>query len=484
MAYLLRLTLALLLAFVAGSAVAAIPLVERWSGTGTYGPMPNHIESTPQAVCAAIAADHNSNPAEWGGTANAPFSGSITSQTSTTANCGIYNKNGFWHTRQITKLANGCPANSTLSGGACQCNAGFVEDETGSACVLPPPPCEALAGKSAGSRTWRGTGSSFSFCDLYQEVGAGKCIATAYSDIGWTDPDGATYRQGSATYTGGTGSTCDGAGGTAENPAGSSPVGSDGQPPVTPDEGTAAPSPCPTGQAPGEVNGQRVCAPIGSDAPTTAPSPQSGTETKTNPDGSSTTKETSGTTQCAGGKCTTTNTVITTTKDASGNVTGTETETTSSTESRATFCQANGKSAQCAGEGDGNGGSFGGDCVAGFKAESDDAVIAAMALEQHNRNCELLRKDGEASQWLEGEGARTDDRTGDNPHNDTVDVGPSNFDTSDALGGGGCALNKTISVRGLSVELPFNMLCDPLAVLGQLLVAVSLLLAARIVIRG
>ncbi|MNR54609.1 hypothetical protein D3C85_1748260 [compost metagenome] len=72
----------------------------------------------------------------------------------------------------------------------------------------------------------------------------------------------------------------------------------------------------------------------------------------------------------------------------------------------------------------------------------------------------------------------------DSPNNAEFTIGVGSFDTSDALGGGGCSLNKTVTVRGYSVALPFNVLCDPLAVFGQILVAVAFLLAARIVTRG
>lgn len=107
-----------------------------------------------------------------------------------------------------------------------------------------------------------------------------------------------------------------------------------------------------------------------------------------------------------------------------------------------------------------------------------------MAEEQYRRNCETLRTDTEPSTWVAAEGQKTGNATDGNPNNSSVSIGPGNFDQSDALGGGGCNLNKTVVVRGYSVALPFNVLCDPLAVLGQILVAVSLLLAARIVTRG
>ncbi len=285
------------------------------------------------------------------------------------------------------------------------------------------------------------------------------------------------YTVGTATVTGGT--CMEGAG---EAP-GTVPVGA---PPGTTGEPNTAPAPCPVGQAPGTVNGTQICAPMGTDTPTVAPAPDAGTKVETNADGSSTTKTTTGTTECKAGTCTTTTTVTTVTKDASGTVTGTSVTGGSTSQSQSAFCQANGKSPQCAGEGDGEGGSFSGDCVAGFKADGDDAILNAMALEQHKRNCQLLDTTGPEAQEVTAEMEKTGNRTGDedNPNNSEVNIGSGNFDTSDALGGGSCNLNKTVVVRGYSATLPFNVLCDPLGVLGQVLVAVSLLLAARIVTRG
>lgn len=58
------------------------------------------------------------------------------------------------------------------------------------------------------------------------------------------------------------------------------------------------------------------------------------------------------------------------------------------------------------------------------------------------------------------------------------------IDMSDALGGGGCISDLSISVLGQSISLPISVICPYLAMLGNVLVAVSLLLAVRIVGRG
>lgn len=324
----------------------------------------------------------------------------------------------------------------------------------------------------------------FFYCDSWSPKGGGKCVASiADADMCFGGTNGRYVCTGIAKYTGAQASNCEGSGGNGEEPADMSPKPTDGLPPNEPKEGTAAPAACPTGQAPGEVNGVRVCMPMGKDDPTTEKAPGNGKKEEKNPDGSSTTTEQSGTTKCKDGVCSTTTTTTTTTKDASGNVTGSTSKDTTTTQSKGEFCSKNANSKQCTGEGTGKS-SFAGNCHTGFVAISDDAVTNAMAQEQHKRNCETLRTDTEPSTWLQAEGQRTDDRTAGNPHNETVNVGPSGFDSTDALGGGGCSLNKTITVAGHKITLPFNVLCNPLEMLGWLLVAVSFLLAARIVTRG
>lgn len=332
-----------------------------------------------------------------------------------------------------------------------------------------------LAGKAAGSRNWNGTADSFTFCDGWNDVGGGKCTATAWKQLSWEDPKGSGkwISQGEAVYTGNRASSCNGTGGTGSDPAGSTPT-PDKNPPNTPAPGEAAPSPCPAGQAPGEVNGMRICAPLGSDVPKRG----TDTTTTTNPDGSTT--RTDQNTNCDGAKCT-----VDTTKCTTPQAGGTPScSTTSTTSNQQGFCDSNKGNKACQGQGDGTPSGFGGNCDAGFKAVGDDAVLNAMAQEQYKRNCETLRTDTEPSTWVVAEGQKTGNAMQGNPNNGTVSIGPGNFDQSDALGGGGCSLNKTVVVRGYSVALPFNVLCDPLAALGQILVAVSLLLAARIVTRG
>ncbi|WP_291554698.1 virulence factor TspB C-terminal domain-related protein [Comamonas sp. SCN 65-56] len=139
------------------------------------------------------------------------------------------------------------------------------------------------------------------------------------------------------------------------------------------------------------------------------------------------------------------------------------------------------------GGGDGEGGegpnsSFMGTCMGGFQCEGD-AVQCAIAREQHRRNCALFVDETLESKLYEAEKGKEGSQTEALPGNSTVDLTP-NINQTDALGGGACVGDKTVSVMGQSITLPFSVLCPYLEMLGNILVAVSLLLAVRIVMRG
>ncbi|WP_157632267.1 virulence factor TspB C-terminal domain-related protein [Variovorax sp. CF313] len=379
----------------------------------------------------------------------------------------------------VYQQANGnvCPANSAAVSGGCQCNTGYVENAAHTACELPPDPCVALAGKSAGSKNWNGVVDSFTFCDGWNDIGDGKCTATAYKALSWEDPpkSGKWYSQGEAVYTGNRASSCTGTGGSGSDPAGSTPT-PDKNPPVNPPPGEAAPSPCPPGQIAGDFNGSRICAQRGSDTPV------QGTDGKTvkNPDGSTT--GTTGTTKCEGGKCTTDSTVCNT--PAGGGTPACSTTTT--TDSQTGFCNANKGSKVCEGQGDGTPTSFGGTCATGFKAVSDDAVLNAMALEQYKRNCQIFDTTGVASQQYATESAKTGDQTTDLPGNSSIDLS-GGADMTDALGGGGCPADQTIAInvagRSFSFVLAVSKACQGMEWLGIALVAATAIACAFIVFK-
>ncbi|WP_225785542.1 hypothetical protein [Xenophilus sp. Marseille-Q4582] len=305
----------------------------------------------------------------------------------------------------------------------------------------------------------------------------GGCKIGLTNTRSFPDPDGTYYTQGDAVFTGG---TCT----LGDPPA---------EPEGTTKEPEAKPSDC-IGGYQGEVLGMYYCA---------KPDPTSGVDwngtSKTKgADGTETIKETK--TTCIGDTCKTE--TKTTTKDANGNTTGTTTNTV--TENKGTLCAREPGNGACpssgtgtgskgqTGSGSGGGGgngqggesSFAGNCASGFVAISDDAVTNAMAKEQHTRNCQLLNTEGEAQTEVNTEMQKDKTNvTGDNPNNEEVSMS-NRIDTNDALGGGSCELNKELVIQGFTVTLPFNNLCGSLGMLGNLLVAVAMLLAGRIITRG
>ena len=379
--------------------------------------------------------------------------------------------------------------NATPAFGACSDTAASTYNGVGSI-TIPVDVCASMAGKSAGTVQWFAgpvgaypTKPSYSYCDSYQSVGNGLCTATATKDI-CAGVDGQWVCTGAASYSGVKASSCTGDGSAPGTPSPITKPSDGSAAPVTPKAGEAAPAPCAAGMQAGTVNGVRVCAPYGVDAPTVSASPETGIKTVVNADGTSTTTTTKGVTTCAGNVCTTNNNVSTTNNNAAGAPTSTASSATNTSQSASAFCQSNGKSAQCSGQGDGKGGSFSGSCAAGFKADGDDAVLNAMAQEQFRLNCKVLAADAAESVAISALLDSAGVTQAVNPNDKTVNISSSSFDTSSALGGGSCNLNKTIVVARMSATLPLNVLCDPLAVLGQLLVAVSLLLSVRIVGRG
>lgn len=485
MAHLVRL-IGLLLLLACGTAHALLQPSPKWGPGGT-----RFTHDTPELACRAF--DVSDVP-------DAAFVAAIAGDNAAHKKCQwngtVYGMKQNFQRGQVFLGGAFCPANSNaVNAGECKCAEGYAEQ--GGSCVAQSG-CEALAGTSAGNVRFDGGPASGSpntehfYCDGWNPAGGGQCVAEAQSSV-CGGSDGRWICSGVAVYTGKRASTCDGSGGNGDTPSSGTPKPEDGTKPE-PDPGTAAPSACPAGQAPGEVNGVSVCAPMGSDQPTAGPAPGNGSTTTQNPNGSSTTTNQTGTTKCTATSCTTTTSTTTTTRNPDGTTTSSTTNNTS-TQSRGEFCAKNPKNGQCGGSGSGGGGGgggdgdgesgFGGTCAAGFKATSDDAVLNAMAEEQHKRNCELLDTTGDPQSEVAAESAKTGNVTGDNPNNTSASIGPGSIDTSNALGGGSCDLNKQITVRGYSVSLPFgDMLCDPLAMLGNLLVAIAMLLAARIITRG
>ena len=128
-------------------------------------------------------------------------------------------------------------------------------------------------------------------------------------------------------------------------------------------------------------------------------------------------------------------------------------------------------------------GTFGGACGAGFSCEGD-VIQCSIAKEQHVRNCKLFDEKSAESMLYEQNKGKEGNQTTDLPGNETIDM-QGRIDTSDALGfGSGGVQDLNITVAGHSVTLPLSLLNQYLSMLGNLLVAISFLIALRIVGRG
>jgi len=125
---------------------------------------------------------------------------------------------------------------------------------------------------------------------------------------------------------------------------------------------------------------------------------------------------------------------------------------------------------------------FGGACNA--VACEGDAIQCAIARDQYRRSCELMEKESAESQLYTSNKSKEGNQTGNLPGNETINLA-GRIDTSDALGAGSAGVSDlSVTVLGQSITLPFSMLNPYLAALGNVLLAVSFLIALRIVARG
>jgi len=141
--------------------------------------------------------------------------------------------------------------------------------------------------------------------------------------------------------------------------------------------------------------------------------------------------------------------------------------------------------AQCAAAGlsGGSGGSsssFSGSCASGFQAQSDDAVINAMAREQYSRNCTFFGDDTDSSsvanQALSGVDGKNTDAMKSAAGAAPVSIG--SFNESGYGFGSACPADPVIPIPwggGSSLTVPFDKLCGPLGILALAVEALTLL---------
>lgn len=476
-----RLVVALLLCVLSWSA-GAVPKVPMWTATPTGG------SSTTGSTALAACAPH----AE----VNRPTNGWASAQSTLlgTDNNGFCQRQGYDYQWQLTmrtqaSLTSGsaCPANSTPSGSSCVCAATYTDN--GTSCIPPPPVNNCKAGASAGRYQYpqiqgRSVASPYFLCDGATPSGNSDGSVCVIRVEGSMATGGVVY--GEAFFTGSKMkmTECTGGGGTGGTS--DTPVSGNSTPPL---QGQPAPTPCKAGEAPGSVNGITKCYPAGStgqpvttsdDKETTTTPPAGGASAPTAPNdagnigapqcvGTQCTTSTKSETTCTGDKCITTATTTTTTTDANGNTT-TKTGSTTTTGSKGGFCAENPNSQQC------ETGSFGGSCSAGFSCDGD-AVMCAIALDQHKRSCEIFEPGGPGAAALEAERAKTELSSSE------VDISPAAFSV-DPLIPSACIPDRAVTVVGKTFMVPFSSVCPSLALIGNVFFAVSFLLAARIVARG
>lgn len=375
---------------------------------------------------------------------------------------------------------NVCPANS--SGGEnipCTCNEGFVENAESTACEPIPEedPCELLAGLCGGSQgktlNWsmpgRKAGISWT-CRQPDGIPIGvpllpNCNKGCMGQVGgfttaFQGEDGNWVTQGTSKMTG---AECDPSVVNDLNGQADPDYESDPDPKLA-----DAPDPtCPNGFK-GTVNGVSVCLP---------PKASSGVaemEEKDNGDGTKTNTKTQ--VKCENGKCEVTKTSTTT--NTATNTTVSSTSTTTTVDKNA-YCANNSAAGVCKneqGEEEGNG-KFGGSCDTGFTCEGD-AVQCAIAKEQHRRMCQLFDDKAPQLQLYDQEKGKEGVQRGE--EGEVIDL-PGRISTDSLIGAGTCMADIQVQFMDRPLTVKLSSLCPYLEMLGNILVAVGMVMAIRIV---
>lgn len=236
--------------------------------------------------------------------------------------------------------------------------------------------------------------------------------------------------------------------------------------------GTDGATQCKSGTCPGTFNGQQLCLPCSDTNKTTSVTTSSKTTTNGSGQTTGTSTTTTTTTQDGSGITTTTST---TEKDGAGNTTGGSTE--QDRKENDSFCKENPTSPMCKES------SWGGSCGA-FTCDGD-AVVCAIAKEQHKRNCELDTAAQSTGVMADARDALNGvpDPTGNAFRNPQSSSLPSMFNTTDGMAGS-CPSPAAFSVLGVSLSFSYQPMCDLAGLLRPMLIAFALLVGARIALGG
>lgn len=215
------------------------------------------------------------------------------------------------------------------------------------------------------------------------------------------------------------------------------------------------------------------------------------TETTTNPDGTSSTKEVSTATNCTGGQCTTTETTTTTTRDAQGNQTGSETTTKETTTPASDFCAKNPTAPSCVGT-EGKESKWTGSCSSGTIC-TGDAVQCAIAKAAHEERCSRAWAEqpnemadlaaaamNEANNYDGQLAARALNKNGEFDFNivDAFNDAQDEYVTFTKE----CISVPAINVMGVTLEFDVGVLCDVGSVLRLFLHLLAYMAAIKIII--
>ena len=400
--------------------------------------------------------------------------------------------------------SNGCPPNSTQSGTSCTCNAGFNERRTGgiTQCVKPDDRtpeqlCHDLA------MFWNSTFNGDRFGRVQatlSEAADGMLVCYEHSEgVGLPQGKGCKHKfTGDLGFKDDQGNDWVNGHSFAYDDSDKAQVGgslvcnlSDPEPPKE-----EQPEKCRDGYL-GTVNGVEVCV----EAVT---GETEGNDWTRNTDGEGNHTDEKTNVKCNGDQCTLTTEKTTTKTDG----TTTTTTTTTGNVNRQGYCARNPESSVCGreedkdgankgarergggsgngdGEGEENSSKFGGACAAGFTCEGD-AILCAIAKDQHKRACDLFDDKTSAEYLLyQSEKEKTGKVTDDLEGNRTVDVAGIVSASDIFLGGAGsCPADPTITLHnGMTFVIPYSTLCPYLVTLGNILVIISSMSAVLILIR-
>lgn len=383
------------------------------------------------------------------------------------------------------------------------CSAGYEKQPDGT-CKKPTPNCPAAGQPAPGGNTANGTSPTQTI--LNPQVCVGGCTYT-YSSY-WTGAKPGQSGGYPAQYTGlqSTGNACDG----SATPTASMPT------PPTPD------NPCGQRQYYGTVNGQPKCV----DYPTQTTGGTTSTTTTDAPASSpaaSSSSTTTTSTTCDGATCTTTTVVVgggggvgggpggngsasgaSASPCATGQVStgaqvngGPGTCTTTTTQPQDEYCKEHPTAEQC-----GNKSQWGGDCTAGFTCKGD-AVVCAISQVQYKQYCEAqqlahaqigkaffgndpLGPADDAAAAAEMKALNPQDKTTGKGEND-IDVGAkwqaAISDVSKKLtvfGGGSCPAGNTITFMGITVTVPYDIMCQFATVIRGFVTLAAAMVCLRI----